>query len=92
MPIEHCMYLREMSEKQREDLISAIDVNKWYLSEKASRDVGFETAKEDFVQKYLREWAEKFRKEYCGSVCGYSKNCEVYQDFLGKQKEKSCIT
>lgn len=53
----------EKSSLKNEDLtfdeINAILVHKWYLSEKAKMDVGFEFAMKDFFQNHAADWRKK---------------------------------
>ncbi|OGS20295.1 MAG: hypothetical protein A3J83_04975 [Elusimicrobia bacterium RIFOXYA2_FULL_40_6] len=43
--------------------INAVLTHKWFLSEKACRDVGMEFAKNDFFMKHSRKWRELKIKE-----------------------------
>ncbi len=64
-----CTKLKEFLKREQEQMINAINENKWYLSEKEHHDVGLERAMNDFQEKYLQTWATGFRHCYCKFVC-----------------------
>ena len=66
-------YIRE----QKEALRKEIDLDKWYLSEKAGRDVGWTAAERDYLEKHFLIFAKKFRKQYCGEKCEAKSGCEI---------------
>ena len=72
-----CDKLVDLLKNEKQDLISEIEKDKWYLSEKAGYDVGWNTAKKHFVETYLNNWAEGYRKCYCSLVC--ENRCEEYK-------------
>jgi hypothetical protein len=57
-----------MEEKQRKldelsfDEINAVLVNKWYLSQKACRDVGIDFALDDWFKNHSKKWREEKMK------------------------------
>jgi len=44
------------------DMQNEILVHKWIESEKAGRDIGFETALIDWMEKHRRYWTESVHK------------------------------
>jgi hypothetical protein len=64
-----CKEFHEMMEAQREQLRSAVEENKWYLSEQAHHDVGFKAAEKHFIDSFLQKWAMRFREHYCKNIC-----------------------
>jgi hypothetical protein len=84
MEINRCVELTKLLEFEREKLRKAIDLHKYYLSEKAPGDVGFQFAEQDFMKKYLQKWAIDSRNNYCESICEHSHECTIYQESLIK--------
>ena len=66
-----CDELVEFLSKERKSLQDEIEKDKWYLSEKAGYDVGYEFAKNHFMSNlfYLNAWAEGYKTCYCILVC-----------------------
>ncbi len=64
-------------------LEAAIDENKWYLSERAGYDVGYEAAEEDFRRRHLEQFAREFRMRYCLGLCPGRDRCEMAARFAG---------
>jgi hypothetical protein len=73
--MSRCEHLSEMLEAQTAALREAISEDKWYLSERAGYDIGFEKAQADFLEKYVMAWGAGFRKAYCGYGCKYRDIC-----------------
>lgn len=67
--MEGCTHTEEFLGLEREALKKAIDEHKWYLSEQAGYDIGYQFAQADFIQKYISIWGEIFRKKYCTRQC-----------------------
>jgi hypothetical protein len=59
----------------------AVEENKWYLSEKTGRDVGWDEAEHDFLINEYYGCAPKWRKEYCASKCNHFTDCSLGQHF-----------
>ncbi len=72
-----CRFFREFMETQHRALTAAVDENKWYLSERARRDVGSAVAMADFHTKHLHRFAGEFREQYCSGVCPRRSSCEL---------------
>jgi len=55
-----CEDLVEFLCQERKDLVKEIEKDKWYLSEKAGYDVGYEFAKKHFLSNvfYVNAWAD----------------------------------
>ena len=60
----------------------SIAEDKWYLSEKEGKDVGWEIAKEHFYETYFAGFAAGFRVSYCTLVCPHRHNCSEAQKWL----------
>ena len=43
------------------EVMQEIERHKWFESQKAGRDVGFEWAQEDWLQKYSEQWKQGHR-------------------------------
>jgi hypothetical protein len=63
--VKTCLHGADYIAAHRRRLHAAIDENKWYLSEKAGHDVGFKTAENDFVERFLDSFARNFQHDYC---------------------------
>ncbi|MCX7818881.1 MAG: DUF4032 domain-containing protein [Kiritimatiellae bacterium] len=72
-----CKNFREYLLAQRRRLDEALAENKWYLSERAGRDVGMAAAKEDFLKHHFERVARQFRAWYCGVECRLRASCEL---------------
>jgi len=72
-----CIHFREYMQEQERRLREAIDENKWYMSERAGYDVGYEAAEYDFAIHHLDRFAHEFRVEFCGARCPARWNCEL---------------
>jgi hypothetical protein len=55
----------------------ALDQNKWYLSERAKRDVGIHAATEDFLNHHFDRFAEEVRARFCQEECGLHAACPL---------------
>jgi hypothetical protein len=72
-----CTQFRALMKYQHRWLESAIDENKWYLSEDAGADVGPEKATDDFCQRHLDRVADQYRREYCTNLCNDRHVCAL---------------
>ncbi len=61
-----CGHMREYISEERESLQTAIEENKWYLSERAGHDVGRKAAEWDFINHHIDAFADHFRAAFCG--------------------------
>jgi len=64
-----CHELVQLLRAEKQDLSDEICKHKYYLSEKAGKDVGLKEAEHDFIENYLPIWAEGYKKAYCSLVC-----------------------
>ena len=71
-----CKCFTAFMKAQREELRQEIDIDKWILSEKAGRDVGWTAAERDYLEKHFAVFAKKFRKKYCGERCQPPLDCK----------------
>jgi hypothetical protein len=60
---------------QAKILKKAIEENKWFLSEKEHRDVGWAVAEENFLQVYSSGFNAGYRACYCGLCCPIRNEC-----------------
>lgn len=60
----------------------SIAEHKWYLSEKAGKDVGWEAASQSFFNTYFAGFAAGFRVSYCTLVCPNRQECGEAQKWL----------
>jgi len=77
MDTQRCQNYREFMLAQRRRLDEALAENKWYLSERAGRDVGLATAKQDFLKHHFERVALQFRAWYCGEQCRMRTTCDL---------------
>lgn len=77
MPNNVCVHLRDLMAAQRPALMKEIELNKYYLSQKAKQDVGWEAAQQDFIDHYLTTWAAGFKAAYCGCACSDRGQCSL---------------
>ena len=70
-----CTQLIQLLAQERIDLKTEIERDKWFLSEKEHRDVGFERAEQHFIENYLNSWAEGYKMCYCSLVCPQRGDC-----------------
>ena len=72
-----CRFFSQYMASQRKAFLDALNENKWYLSERARRDVGIDAATVDFCKRHLDTFAHQFRTEYCRDVCPDREHCEL---------------
>jgi hypothetical protein len=60
----------------------AIDEDKWFLSEREHRDVGWEKAEHHFIQTYFAGFTAGFRISYCSLICPNRYNCNEAEKWL----------
>jgi hypothetical protein len=63
--MNNCQHLEDFLAYERLQLDRAITEHKWYLSERAGYDVGYQAAEQSFAENYLLEFAYAFRAKYC---------------------------
>ena len=59
-----------------------IEQHKWFLSEKAKHDVGWDAAQADFIQKFLPGFAAGFRASFCGLICQKRLFCAIGRKYV----------
>ena len=69
---------------QRNALRHAIDEDKWYLSERAGYDVGWEAAKQHFYKEFLMGFSQEYRRVFCEVQCHYTNECDLYKAHRSK--------
>ena len=67
---------------QAKTLEACINENKYYLSEKAKRDVGWQEAENHFLNTYFNGFTAGFRASFCGLVCPHRKNCLQARNYI----------
>jgi hypothetical protein len=72
-----CTHWHAYSRDQFPHIRRCIDENKWYLSEVAGRDVGYEVAEAHFVDNHLNRVAAEFRRDYCVTRCAGRDHCTM---------------
>jgi len=72
-----CLCLAELMRAQQPALMQAIEVDKYFLSQKAKHNVGWAVAKSDFIEHYMHTWAAGFKAGYCNYACHASDICGV---------------
>ena len=72
-----CRFYREYTDEQGQRLIDAVNEEKWYMSEREGRDVGFETAMQRFIDRHLDHFANDFRIQFCHQKCPMRTGCEL---------------
>lgn len=70
-----CEAFREFMSAQREELRREIDLDKWFLSEREGHDIGWTIAEQHYLEKYLPEFAKRFREEFCHKRCSKKERC-----------------
>lgn len=75
--MSNCRFFREYTAKQKQHLIDAINEEKWYMSEREGRDVGFDAAMNRFIESHLDRFASDFRIQFCREECPLRRECEL---------------
>jgi hypothetical protein len=63
--------------EQQQGFSEALDEEKWYLSERAGCDVGFEVAINSFLENHVDRFAHDFRLTFCRQNCPERENCRL---------------
>lgn len=72
-----CVHFRQYMAEQERHLRAAIEEEKWYLSEQAGCDVGFEEAMTSFMQHHIDRFAHDFRVRFCRESCSERGQCPL---------------
>ncbi len=75
--MRECKFFHHYMMEQRVHLEKAIDEDKWYLSEREGRDVGYDRAVRNFCSQHLDRFAHGFRLRFCREVCPGRTACEL---------------
>ena len=73
--MNRCRHFDLYMAEQEGSLREAIDEDKWYLSEEAGYDVGYEVACENFMRHHLDRFAHEFRVRFCRNRCPSRTSC-----------------
>ena len=74
---------------QTEKYRQVISDTKYFLSQKAGRDVGVRAAESDVLDHDCYGCATQWRQKYCGELCDHREGCEVWEHFGSKlEKDK----
>jgi len=76
-PPHACPEFNRYLEEFRRRFQQALEENKWYLSERTGRDVGEQTATQDFLQNHFDRFAEEVRARFCEHECARQKDCPL---------------
>ncbi len=74
-----CRNFNTFIRTERDALQRAIDEDKWYLSERAGYDVGWEKAKQHFYKKFLLGFSKQYRRTFCEQLCEVRSSCLLYK-------------
>lgn len=61
---EYALVKNSLLYRERQAEIDEIKRHKWYESEKAGHDIGFEHALVDWIVKHRSQWLKHYRKEH----------------------------
>lgn len=81
-----CIALRDLMLWQAGKYRSAVDENRWYMSQKQGRYISWNEAELDFCQHSTYGCAERWRLEYCGMRCCKRGSCLLATLFLQKDQ------
>ncbi|MDE0838094.1 MAG: hypothetical protein OSB41_03480 [Kiritimatiellae bacterium] len=82
-----CRNFNVFMRTERSALLRAIEEDKWYLSERAGHDVGWDYAKKHFVENFLLGFSQHYRSTFCEQRCDYRLSCQLYQRYKAQQFE-----
>lgn len=82
-----CLDFRELKNWQVAQYRKAVDENRWYLSQRYNRCVGWHEAEQDFLEHGYYGCAEKWRIEYCGEICPIRSSCPLAAQLREKAEE-----
>jgi hypothetical protein len=80
-----CRNFNVFMRTERDALLRAIEEDKWYLSERAGYDVGWDYAKKHFAENFLHGFSVGYRREFCEKRCDYRLTCGLYQRYKAQQ-------
>lgn len=77
-----CEAFHEFMSAQRDELKKEIELNKWFMSQKAGQDVGWTKAEMDYLETHFPGFRKRFRKEFCLKCT--EKDCPSREKFLSE--------
>ena len=80
--MKSCLNLAEYLSSERLQLSRAISEHKWYLSERAGHDVGYQVAEQHFIEHVLPAVADNFRMKYCENCENPTRCAECHAEHL----------
>ena len=87
-PKLYCRSFEELKNWQVAQYQSAVDENKWYMSERSGYEIDWRSAEKDFVDHEYYGCAEKWREKYCMVLCPYYASCALGQLLNGIDPEE----
>ncbi|MCF7854821.1 MAG: DUF4032 domain-containing protein [Candidatus Pacebacteria bacterium] len=78
--MDNCKGFDDYMAEQKRHFCEAVEEEKWYLSERAGTDVGFEEAMNSFLEHHVDDFAHTFRVRFCREQCPYRETCELAVD------------
>ena len=78
-----CRCFNEYMAEARARLVRAVEENKWYLSERAGHDVGYQAAVDDFLNRHFDRFARELRLSFCLVQCKASAECALARSIGG---------
>ncbi len=76
-----CVAFDSLKRWQIKQYLWAVNENKWYLSERFGRDVGWCEAEQDFTEHDFYGLAAQWRLEFCAHFCEYGQRCSLKERF-----------
>lgn len=70
-----CQNFKALTEWQIQNYRNAVNENQWYLGERLEREVTWAEAEQDFLENGYYGCAERWRSEYCSSICSFREDC-----------------
>jgi len=84
--LKKCVHLEDLYEFQSLAYKKAVRDDQFYLSQKRKDFVDWKSAEMDFLSNYLFNWAEKFKRAYCGHLCVDRGRCEIAENYAKESK------
>lgn len=82
-----CIGFQALKSWQVERYRQAVNENRWYMSQKCNRCVGWQEAERDFCNQGYYGCAEEWRQQYCGKICANRDNCLMAVQFSAGTEE-----
>ena len=84
----NCTGIHELIDWEIIQYRKEVDAHRLDLSKVESRCVAWQEAEQDFNASDRVALEEKWRSEYCGSICKYRENCLTAAQLLSKRGER----